>query len=78
MDTTRAIQAAVARADLILCEMIRFVVVVALLAFLMLLAVLKARKLVDPYRQNYYMPGCDITSEGPEDGDPWYDEDEGW
>lgn len=74
MDTTRQIQIAVARADLIVCSVLRWLTVIVPLTIvfmLVLLVVWKHRP--DPYLIDYDAPGVDITSEGPEDGDPWYE-----
>lgn len=76
MDTTRQIQIAVARADLIVCSVLRWLTVIVPLTIvfmLVLLVVWKHRP--DPYLIDYDAPGVDITSEGPDDGDPWYDEE---
>lgn len=74
MDTTRQIQIAVARADLIVCSVLRWLTVIVPLTIvfmLVLLVVWKHRP--DPYLIDYDAPGVDITSEGPDDGDPWYE-----
>ena len=65
--TDRMIQAGVARADLILCTLIRRAVIVALLAAVLVVAVIIVRaRLPDPDLLDYDAPGVDITSEGPE------------
>lgn len=65
--TDRAIQVAVARADLILCAFIRWAVIVALLAAVLVVAVIVVRaRLPDPDLIDYDAPSVDITSEGPE------------
>ena len=75
MDVTRHIQVVVAWVDLILCRTAQ-VLAVALLTVLMLALVWCARtyfeKQHDPYLIDYDAPGVDITSEGPDDGDPWF------
>lgn len=65
--TDRAIQIAVARADLMICTLraLRCVAAVILLGAALFFALLAFRQLAEPYHQNYYMPGVDITSEGP-------------
>lgn len=77
MDVTRQIQIAVARADLIIVRVAQ-AGAVALLTVLLLALVWGVRTYMemrhDPYRIDYDAPGVDITSEGPEDGDPWYEE----
>lgn len=63
--TDRTIQIAVARADLILCALLRFTAA-ALCAIILLAAVWAARELAE--RRDiidYDRPGVDITSEGP-------------
>ena len=62
--TDRSIQIFVARADLILCTLLRFAAVI-LLGAALFFTLLAFRQLAEPYHQNYYMPGVDITSEGP-------------
>ena len=65
--TDRAIQIAVARADLILCALLRWAVIVALLAAVLVVTVIIVRaRLPDPDLIDYDRPGVDITSEGPE------------
>ena len=84
MDVTRAIQVAVARMDLIVCTVLRWLAVIVPLTVILFLCVLAFHRLMwndhyhwqDPYWIDYDAPGVDITSEGPDDGDPWYDE--GW
>ena len=75
MDPTRVIQAAVARTDLIICDALRYIIIIAVLAGIMLLTVIAARPWTfEPTHWiDYDAPGVDITSEGPEDGDPWYE-----
>ena len=71
----RAIQAAVVRADLILCALLRWAVISALLAAVLVLGVIIVRaRLPDPDLIDYDAPGVDITSEGP-DGrtSAWYE-----
>ena len=67
--TDRAIQVAVARADLIICAFLR-VAAAALCVVVLLVCVWAARELVE--RRDiidYDAPGVNITSEGPEEGD---------
>ena len=65
--TDRMIQIFVARADLILCSVLRWAVIVALLAAVLVVAVIIVRaRLPDPDLIDYDAPGVDITSEGPE------------
>lgn len=75
MNVERSIQAAVARADLIVCAALRVLAVVAVLGGVLLLLVILVRaRLSDPYEIDYDAPGVDVTSEGPE-GDhtaAWY------
>lgn len=66
MSVERSIQAAVARADLIICHGLRALAVVALGAVLLLLVLLVRSRLPDPYEIDYDAPGADVTSEGPE------------
>lgn len=74
---TTQIQIAVARADLIICTALRWLTVIVPLSVFLLLAVLVFRHFAythcDPYLIDYDTPGVDITSEGPDDGDPWYE-----
>ena len=63
--TERSIQIFVARADLILCALLRFAAA-ALCVIILLVAVWAAREIVE--RRDiidYDRPGVDITSEGP-------------
>ena len=63
--TDRAIQIAVARADLILCALLRFAAA-ALCAVILLVCVWAAREIVEARDMiDYDRPGVDITSEGP-------------
>ena len=65
--TDRAIQIAIARADLILCALLRWAVIAALLAAVLVVAVIIVRaRLPDTGLIDYDAPGVDITSEGPE------------
>ena len=74
MDTTRQIQIAVARADLIACAALRWLAIILPLTIVFLLVLLVVwEHRPDPYLIDYDAPGVDITSEGPEDGDPWYE-----
>ena len=67
MNTTRAIQIAVARADMILCAILRAIPAVTLMTAILVALVIVARaRWPDPDRINYDAPGTDITSEGPE------------
>ena len=74
--TERQLQEAVARADLTVCALLRWVVAVAILAAVLLLALLAVRHFAraEPPR----IDRCDVTSEGPEGYTPaWYEwEDE--
>ena len=72
MSTERAIQAAVARADLIISTILRKLPIVAVLTVVLLLAVITVRRWAgfqgySPYWIDYDAPGVDITSEGPDD-----------
>ena len=63
--TDRSIQIFVARADLILCALLRFAAA-AMCVVILLVAVWAAREIVE--RRDiidYDRPGVDITSEGP-------------
>ena len=62
----RHILEAVARADLFVCSALRVMAVAAALAVILLAMVLAGRRIADPYRVNYYGPGGDITTEGPD------------
>lgn len=63
--TDRAIQIFVARADLILCALLRFAAA-ALCAVILLVCVWAARECVERRDLiNYDSPGVDITTEGP-------------
>lgn len=63
--TDRAIQIAVARADLILCALIRFAAAALCMAILTV-AVWAARELVERRDLiDYDAPGVDVTTEGP-------------
>lgn len=83
MDVTRAIQVAVARADLFICSCLRWLAIVAVLTVILALGVLAFHRLMwnkhyhwlDPYWIDYDAPGVDITSEGPDDDytDTWKD-----
>ena len=67
MNTTKAIQTAVARADLTICEILRALPVIAVLTLMLLILLLVVRaRWPDPYFIDYDAPGVDITSEGPE------------
>lgn len=68
MSAERLIQAAVARADLIVCAALRVLAVTVVLgAVLVLLVLLVRSRLPDPHEIDYDAPGVDITSEGPEE-----------
>lgn len=73
----KPIQIAVARADLIVCTILRWLALLIPLSAWLLLAVIAARSWAgyDPYLIDYDAPGVDITSEGPEDDctDAWQD-----
>lgn len=83
MDTTKAIQIAVARADLIVSSALRWLAIIAALSVVLLLGVLAFHRIMwndhyhwqDPYWIDYDAPGVDITSEGPDDDytDTWED-----
>jgi hypothetical protein len=83
MDTTKAIQIAVARADLIVSSALRWLAIIAALSVVLLLGVLAFHRIMwndhyhwqDPYWIDYDAPGVDITSEGPDDDytDAWND-----
>jgi len=77
--TDRAIQVVVARADLFVCTLLRWAVLVALLAAVLLVAVIIVRaRLPDPDLIDYDAPGVDITSEGPEGRTrAWYEIERG-
>lgn len=63
--TDRSIQIAVARADLILCALLRFAAAI-LCVVILLVAVWAAREIVEQRDIiDYDRPGVDITSEGP-------------
>lgn len=63
--TERMIQVGVARADLILCALLR-VAAVALCVVILLVCVWAAREIVEKRDMiDYDRPGVDITSEGP-------------
>lgn len=69
------IMIAVARADLMIVTALKVLLAIGLLSVVTLMLVLTVRGLmIDPDWIDYDAPGVDITSEGPEDGDPWYDE----
>ena len=73
MDVATKIQIAVAKADLFVSTALRYMGIIVLLTvilFAVLLAFWSIRP--DPYLIDYDAPGVDITSEGPEDDDPWY------
>lgn len=63
--TDRSIQIFVARADLILCTLLRFAVA-TLCVIILLVTVWAAREWVERRDMiNYDAPGVDVTSEGP-------------
>lgn len=74
MDSTKLIQVAVARADLIICNVMRWAAIIVPLTIVLLLCVLAFHRAMwndhfhwqDPYWIDYDAPGVDITSEGPE------------
>lgn len=69
------IMVAVARADLMIVTALKVLLAIGVLSVVVLMLVLTVRGLmIDPDWIDYDAPGVDITSEGPEDGDPWYDE----
>ena len=67
--TERQIQEAVARADIIICEIIRCAGIIILLMAVLLICVLAARHFTreEPPMIDYDAPGVDITSEGPDE-----------
>lgn len=73
----REIQIAVARADIIICQALRWLAVLIPLSAWLILAVIAARSWAgyDSCWIDYDAPGVDITSEGPEDDcdDAWQD-----
>ena len=73
--TDHAIQIAVARADLILCALLR-VAAAAMCVVILLVCVWAALELVERWDMiDYDAPGVDITSEGPAGyTDEWRDE----
>lgn len=77
MSVERKILTAVARIDLMIVRTAQVTALFIIVA-LFLALVWGVRTLIemrfDPYRIDYDAPGVDITSEGPEDGDPWYEE----
>ena len=76
MDIIDMIRIAIAEADIILISVIRWVGAVLALTLIFLAVLLSTWSIrPDPYLIDYDKPGVDITSEGPEDGDPWYDEE---
>ena len=64
--TERQILEAVARADMAVCAFLRGFAVAAALFVILLMMVLVGRRIADPDRVNYYGPGGDITTEGPD------------
>lgn len=57
---------------------IHIIIVLVLLTAFHLLTLMNVRRLAgfegfDPYWIDYNAPGVDITSEGPDNGDPWYE-----
>ena len=75
MDGTKLIQVAVAKADVAVTTALRWLPIAAILTLVLLAALIAAWYFrPDPYWIDYDAPGIDITSEGPDDGDPWYDE----
>ena len=81
MDTSKAIQIAVAKADLFICSALRWLAMIVVLTIVLGICVIAFHRLMwnehfhwmDPYWIDYDAPGVDITSEGPDDGDPWYE-----
>lgn len=70
MSVETRIQVAVARADLFICNALRWLAIIAVLAVVLLVAVIAFRRVAhlegyDPYWIDYDAPGVDITSEGP-------------
>ena len=78
MGSTERILIGVARADLIVCSVLKWLgVIFALSLVLILILILVWAHRPDPHLIDYDAPGVDITSEGPYDDSPWYDfEDE--
>jgi len=77
MDALKDIRIWVERADIFICSLLRWLAaVLPLTAILLTVLLFVWAHRPDPYLIDYDAPGIDITSEGPEDGDPWYDE--GW
>lgn len=77
MDMTKQIQIAVARADLIICAVLRWLAIVLPLTVLFVLILLIVwHHRPDPYLIDYDAPGVDITSEGPDDDytAAWYED----
>ena len=77
MDGTRQIQVIVAWLDMIAVRAAQVLAVVILTCLLLWLA-WRLRTWIEDHTPprhwiDYDAPGVDITSEGPEDGDPWYD-----
>ena len=70
MSIETRIQVAVARADLFICNALRWLAIIAVLTVVLLVAVIVFRRAAhlegyDPYWIDYDAPGVDITSEGP-------------
>lgn len=70
MSIETRIQVAVARADLFICNALRWLAIIAVLTVVLLVAVIAFRRCAhlegyDPYWIDYDAPGVDITSEGP-------------
>ena len=66
--TERQIQEAVARADIIICEIIRWAGIIILLMAVLFICILAVRHFAreEPPMIDYDAPGVDITSEGPD------------
>ena len=75
MDSTKAIQVAVARADLAICAVPRWTLVIVLVLLALVVGLVVAAVLRDPDWIDYDAPGVDITSERPDDDytDAWND-----
>lgn len=74
MSVEKQIWIAIARADLFICTALhRLAIIVPLTVLFVLVLLVVWRHRPDPYLIDYDAPGVDITSEGPENGDPWFE-----
>ena len=74
MDSTKAIQVAVARADLAVCAAGRWAVVIVLVLLALVVGLVVVAVLRDPDWIDYDAPCVDITSEGPEGySEAWFE-----